>query len=367
MPKLYDVFDGSVARSIMTPAGPLEIAQDTNPEEGETLARIDGKLRWRAGVDGGEAGPATQLSVPTEGGPEVLTVGYVAPGALLRRDPSTQYVTGVQLDDLLRNARVWTGNPYIDPPLTPSSDDDEFDGDSPDLAERGWTIHRLSNRAVLTRVGDVLWWHANTGSGLGATQYRSTIVGSKLMLQLPTTALGDILIFKEIADADPSGLYAARVTSRSPMGDASGVNPVGSRYMFGADTALPFAASTRFQNLGMDHYAANGTQRIIGYISNGSSTTVIGYDEPGTMRVLPFDVLAMNYDAVAGALHRGIFDAASGQSLRPSAASAAGNISSGHPIRYWGFQLFGNTDNAGYCIYELDYFRRLPVGSFFGA
>lgn len=367
MTKLYDVFDGSVARSILTPSGPLEIAQDTNPEEGDTLARINGKLRWTAGGDDGDADPATQISVPSEGDPEVLTIGHIEPGELLRRDPTTAFVTGVRFDDMLRGARVWTGNPYIDQPLTPSSVDDEFDVGSPDLAARGWTVHRASNRAVLTRVGDVLWWAPSNEAGLTATQYRSTIVGSKLMLQLPTTTSGDILIFKAIADADPSGLYAVRFTSRSPMGDASGTVSVGSRYMFGADTALPFAASTRFQNLGVDHYPYNGTQRIIGYVANGSSTSVIGYDEPGTMRVLPFDVLAMNYNATAGFLHRGVFDAASGQSLRPSRTPAAGTIGNGHPIRYWGFQLFGHTDNAGYCIYELDYFRRMPLGSFFGA
>lgn len=106
-------------------------------------------------------------------GPTKLTVGAISDGQSLVRTGNA--IVGSAL-------AAPSGNPYIDPPATPSSFDDEFDSGSPDLATRGWTVLNGSNVAM-TRVGDIQPWNVSAAS-LTGTQYLSTIVGSQIQIQV---------------------------------------------------------------------------------------------------------------------------------------------------------------------------------------
>lgn len=76
-----------------------------------------------------------------------------------------------------------TGNPFLDPPnvldAAAQTFNDEFLGGSADLAERGWTIKNESS-VVLTRAGEIQPFVYD----LPSNQYRSSIMGSTLQLQL---------------------------------------------------------------------------------------------------------------------------------------------------------------------------------------
>lgn len=76
-----------------------------------------------------------------------------------------------------------TGNPFIDNWGTPDAEaDDEFnDGGSPNLADRDWEVWNLSDNVSMSRVGPVSAWDGALGTG----QYRSSLVGSYLSIQIP--------------------------------------------------------------------------------------------------------------------------------------------------------------------------------------
>lgn len=94
------------------------------------------------------------------------------------------------------SASIYTGNPFIDPPTSPDSFDDEFSSGSPDLSVRGWTIKTLAG-ATLTRpagsAGDIRPWDT---TGPAAGTYWSTIIGSWLFVQGPAST--QYYIFKSV-------------------------------------------------------------------------------------------------------------------------------------------------------------------------
>ena len=108
-------------------------------------------------------------------GPNQLTIGAVSDGQVLQRLGTA--LVGV-------SAGLPTGNPYVDPPLVPSSFDDEFDSGSPDLALRGISIKTAAG-VTLTRAGDVIPWDS---SGPSTGTYWSTIVGSTIQIMVPYAA-----------------------------------------------------------------------------------------------------------------------------------------------------------------------------------
>jgi hypothetical protein len=123
-------------------------------------------------------------------GPTQLSFGAISAGQVLVRSGAT--IIG-------STAGTPTGNPFIDPPVTAGSLDDEFDTGSADLAVRGWTI-KNSAGSTMTRVGDIAPW--SVGS-LTSTQYNSTLIGSFLHIEV---ALGtDVRIYKSISWASGSG------------------------------------------------------------------------------------------------------------------------------------------------------------------
>jgi len=100
-----------------------------------------------------------------------------------------------------------SGNPYVDPPLVPNAFDDEFDGGSPDLASRGYSVTNSAG-TTLTRAGAVDPWNA---TGPVAGTYLSSIVGSQLLVQFPNVA-STYTISKPVVLAS-GDTYFARVGS----------------------------------------------------------------------------------------------------------------------------------------------------------
>jgi len=129
-------------------------------------------------------------------GPTQLTLGAIANGQVLQRVGNT--IVGVA-------GGLPTGNPYIDPPLVANAFDDEFDSGSPDLAIRGWTVKTTAG-VTLTRAGDIDPWNS---SGPAAGTYWSTLKGSQILLQFPTSTTST-LIFKAIS-LSPGDTYFTRI------------------------------------------------------------------------------------------------------------------------------------------------------------
>ena len=110
-------------------------------------------------------------------GPTQLTIGAISDGQILQRVGTTVVGSAGSLS---------TGNPYLDPPAVPNAFDDEFDSGSADLATRGWQIWDSVVGGVLTRAGDIDIWSSTALENPPVSgTYRSSIVGSYLLLQLP--------------------------------------------------------------------------------------------------------------------------------------------------------------------------------------
>jgi hypothetical protein len=110
-------------------------------------------------------------------GPTTLTLGAISDGQILQRVGTTVVGSAGSLS---------TGNPYLDPPAVPNAFDDEFDSGSADLATRGWQIWDSVVGGVLTRAGDIDIWSSTALENPPVSgTYRSSIVGSYLLLQLP--------------------------------------------------------------------------------------------------------------------------------------------------------------------------------------
>lgn len=72
-----------------------------------------------------------------------------------------------------------TGNPYIDPPSSAGTIDDEFNSGSADLALRGWTVLNFTTGNTMTRVGDIDPYNTS----MSQDTYRSRLVGSFILIQ----------------------------------------------------------------------------------------------------------------------------------------------------------------------------------------
>lgn len=100
-------------------------------------------------------------------------------------------------------AYITSGNPYIDPPSSPNSFDDEFSSGSADLSVRGWGVKTLAG-VTLTRGGDINPW--DTTGPVGNT-YWSSIVGSWIFIQGPAST--QIFLYKAVTLA-PGDTYFTR-------------------------------------------------------------------------------------------------------------------------------------------------------------
>lgn len=95
-------------------------------------------------------------------------------------------------------------SPYTIRTSAASAVDDEFYGGSADLATRGWTVRNMTAGVAMTRVGDVDPWAAST---LTTSQYRSTIQGTYLLLQIPTNN-NRVFVYRALTPSTAGHVFA---------------------------------------------------------------------------------------------------------------------------------------------------------------
>jgi len=204
---------------------------------------------------------ATKVTGITESaGPTALTIGAVANGELLRRVGST--VVGIPTTSIPSTIPAYLQHIWLKPPTVANAWDDEFESGSADLATRGWTI--TSGVTVLTRAGDI----QPTGS-VPANQYRSTIVGSCICIQLP--AGGSCAVSKAIATIAMDDKYYCRFGTSSPLYGGSTGNFSGFSLAYSSG-GLPDFNNRYLTSQSWDNGVA-GMNIAIGRALGGSYTT----------------------------------------------------------------------------------------------
>ena len=138
-------------------------------------------------------------------GPTALTIGAVSDGQVLVRSGTNLIGT---------SGGMPSGNPYVDPPTVASSLDDEFSTGSSDLATRGWTVRNHTTSTVCTRVGDIDPFYTTP---MAANEYRSTLVGSYMQVQIPPTG-NEYIMYRPMTFT--SGYIWARVGISSARNDS---------------------------------------------------------------------------------------------------------------------------------------------------
>lgn len=328
MSSLLDgIFTGSIG-----PRGPVGPAGPTGPQ-GPT------------GADGG--GPATQLVFDDEG-PVALDLATLSDGQVVGRIGSV--LGGVDLP---------TGggsvNLYVDKPATPHADDDEFDNGSPDLAERGYIFNLGINGNVgpMIRVGEPLWHGQETG--MSDRQYRSKIVGSKLFIQFSESFAAETSF--NVSEAEirkavtGSGFFVARGSS-CMTGDASTNDSSirGNLFLYVSDGSAAYGYIGRYS--GPSPFGTTAGVRYIRAVAGGSSANI---STNGTLSA--GDVYAMNCGTDATSLYTINSGTGENQHLRYPVSIAPA---------YTGFFLHPGS-NTSRRIFEIDYIRRYPYNSWFGA
>lgn len=109
-------------------------------------------------------------------------------------------------------------HPIISPPLTPNAFDDEFNGGSPVLADRGWTIVNHADNTPLTRAGNVTPFSVPANG-----TYRSSIIGSRIYIQVPTPNANSVTLLRRAITLAGGDVYYARLANSS-RGDLSAGN-----------------------------------------------------------------------------------------------------------------------------------------------
>jgi len=247
---------GGSAGSLATTGAPVNVGNADPPNPGDVLTAIDPThAAWAAPTGGGtpdnallrsandwaefpnQEGPSSSdlflIERASDGAKQTISAGSLVgraakeldtlPGDPVNVGDAAPPVAGQVLTAIDATHAHWAaaasggggtgGHPIISPPLVPNAFDDEFDsGGNPDLAARGWLIFNNGSGATLTRAGDV-----EPFSVPAAGTYRSTIIGSRIYIQTPTSPSGDIQMTRAITLAN-GDLYYARM-SNSARGD----------------------------------------------------------------------------------------------------------------------------------------------------
>ena len=252
-----------------------------------------------------------------------------------------------------------TGNPYIDAPTSPDSWDDEFLGGSPDLATRGWTIYNHTDSTTMTRVGNV------TGSPSGTlsnSQYRSTIFGSTLMLQVPTSKF--VFVLKA---ATGSGMFVARMGG--PMG--AGATPAYGLLLTTASSS-PYITANHNSGTGpgwqLVYIDTTPAMRYLGRTINAGTFTDVSVTTNVNFN-FTCDTFICNHDESAPSQYGTFVNASSMQTRGTSTAGTNGAAIMATPLAMAGIACFtglGSGTAGGANTFSIDYVRRLTVNSWIG-
>lgn len=330
----------------------IVLDKSTPPDAGmlALVEIVDGerRLRWQYLPEGIGGGPAEQLRTVSEAaGGLVLDIGPVDDGQVLLRAGSV--VRGATLAEL----GLGRGNAYIDKPTLPHVDDDEFESGSPDLAARGFAVTNLDAAGAVTRVGPVLW-HDRTGGDMTELQYRSTLAGGRLWLQLPAFT-HQTYQFSKPATADGlGGMFAVKLQGSSMDEFTSEDRLRMPRWIY-----LTKAGQQPVQ---ISIYSGFSTSQYVAYNVRGNTGgyNPRTYGDPSD--VMQFDVLYANVSPVSGSLQSvGAINSANGLRYAANLGAAPGY----HPDTM-GFLVNGGSGDRASRIVEVDYLRRYPHGTWFG-
>jgi hypothetical protein len=158
------------------------------------------------------------VAIHETSGPTQLVMGAVANGELLRRVGAT--VVGIPTTSIPATIPAYLQHIWLKPPTVANAWDDEFESGSADLATRGWNI--TSGTTTVARIGDIQ--PGNMGA-VAANQYRSTIVGSTLIVQLWNG--GGAVIWKTIPSIVIGEKYYVRIGAAFPFNNGTTGNYVG--------------------------------------------------------------------------------------------------------------------------------------------
>lgn len=222
-------------------------------------------------------------------------------------------------------------------PASPSAWSDEFESGSADLVERGWTLRPNGSDVVPVRVGPF----DPNAAALTVGQYRSSIVGSKLLLQIPSGTFISKPLAASCALAARVGAFG--IATGSPWGVGVTNTPKhsdpASRFLFG-------------WNQGDQ---AKLLQYIAGTYTNQGAVASISLLQAYDTQWFTFTLAGTTLTA-AQVRH---ISGYSGQ-IASLASTFAGSMTGFTPV-YGGLVL---SPSAG-CWFEIDYIRQYPAGAFF--
>lgn len=265
-------------------------------------------------------GPGASLTVADNPGNNSVDLTVAATGAAAAARSALSYIG------------LLTG------PASPDSWNDEFEGGSPDLAERGWSIFGNGAGGVIwTRQGPV-----DPNSLPPAGQYRSSIVGTKLLIQVAST----VFISKPVSG---SCAFAARINLLG-QSDA-GSPPIG----VGIST---IQTHTNGANKFMMGWQQGNQAKLLEY--NAGT-----YTNRGTVATITavqgFDIQWITYTFAGTTMNSVTLRHIASHSGAMSVSTWATPFT-GFATQHGGVLLSGITVPSWY---EVDYIRRYPEGSFF--
>lgn len=332
-----------VAKAFLTADGEVDTSTSDGGDPGDVLTRVD--ATHAAFLPGTSAA----ASLRTSGG-EGATVNVslanppVAGAVLTASDPTH----GVWRTASVRGVAAYV----LVPPTNPNALDDEFEeGGSADFATRGgWIFRNETTATVMTRVGEVeLTTSAGPTTPLTANQYRSTLHGSTIYVQLPATTNTYTLYKTFTAHALGAFRYYLRASCASLGSGFS--NPATSCALGLSNTSGFSTASGAATFLGSFYEGAIGGQSLRQWVAGGSDTFAIA-----THAMRSPDIFVWENG------HAWMVDHLGGQPLFVNNKAFAPTPNT---IGSAGILLSGSTTHAGGSLVAIDYFRRGPAGSWF--
>jgi len=326
---------GGTVADVDSPDGSITVTDPTGPI---VTLEIDPADLTAAGQMTGPLTATKVVGITETSGPTALTIGAISDNQILARSGST-LISGP------RNSG--SGILNTQPLGTPSSQSDEFNSGSSDLAARGWTCINAVSGATMTRVGDI----SNTiaASSLAATQYRSTITPSGICIQCSN----EMFVYKTFSA--PARVVTCGGLSVTPVNSAVYIRP-----NVIANSTLPmWTTSPNAQSMYVAIILSGGVYSCRARSQNGTTDNPNGW--------------AVN-DAFLDTFQQTLFSLTQPQSTQPYAArstlerwlqGAAGGASSVPPaLSRFGFACMTNTGVAVYTPFAfMRYVRLYPVTS----
>lgn len=238
---------------------------------------------------------------------------------------------------------------YVEPPTAPDAWNDEFDSGSPVLADRGLRLMRwgAASGELTTRVGEV---DPLVAPVLAATEYRSSIRDSVLLLQTPTTASTTYVLLKATTTA--SAAYATRILNKR-------AGATGHRWGLALTTTLNPSQGATDRTFYTAVQATGTPHEIARWQSTLSTLVTTATTDFGThVHWIDAEIVPVTFDLKYNAevsIH--------GRST--VVTTAQGTLTGYGPTLYAGVQVSTAPNYVAWT--EVDYIRRYPVHSYFPA